>query len=72
MNTQRIELFNNSAHESAVPPQTNWNDVNWHRISKYVKRLQQRIYRAEVEGNKRKVRDLQRLLMKSQAALLIH
>ncbi|MGN7403442.1 group II intron reverse transcriptase/maturase [Cytobacillus praedii] len=57
--------------KSTVPLLTNWKDVNWHKISKYVMRLQQRIYRAECKGNKRQVRELQRLLMRSQAALLL-
>lgn len=61
----------NSNGKSTVPPLVRWEDVNWRKISNYVMKLQQRIYRAENEGKKRKVRELQRLLMKSQAALLL-
>ncbi|WP_394555559.1 group II intron reverse transcriptase/maturase (plasmid) [Priestia aryabhattai] len=57
--------------ESAVPPLTDWSDVNWQRLEKYVGKLQQRIFCAESQGKKRKVRDLQRLLLRSQAALLL-
>ena len=41
------------------------------KISHYVEKLQQRIYRAESKGKKRKVHELQRLLMRSEAALVV-
>ena len=50
---------------------TNWKELQWKQIRKYVNRLQQRIYRAESLGNKRKTRQLQRLLMRSKAVLLL-
>ncbi|MEH7085526.1 group II intron reverse transcriptase/maturase [Neobacillus drentensis] len=56
---------------SVVPPLADWGDVEWHRIEKYVRRLQQRIFRAESQGKTRKVRNLQRLLTRSKAALLL-
>jgi RNA-directed DNA polymerase len=60
-----------SLKKSALPDITDWNRINWLKISQYVEKFQQRIYHAERFGNIRKVRDLQRLLMKSQAALLL-
>ncbi|MEH7502919.1 reverse transcriptase N-terminal domain-containing protein [Neobacillus drentensis] len=48
-----------------------WDSINWLNISQYVEKFQQRIYHAERFGKIRKVRDLQRLLIKSQAALLL-
>lgn len=48
----------------------NWNSINWFHINRYVETMQQRIYRAELLGNKRKVRDLQRILVHSKAMLL--
>jgi RNA-directed DNA polymerase len=60
---------NNSS--SAVPPLERWNSVNWRKITKWVWRIQQRIYRAANQGNKRLVRDLQRLLVRSRAARLL-
>ena len=48
----------------------NWNSINWFHINRYVETMQQRIYRAEILGNKRKVRDLQRILVHSKAMLL--
>ncbi|MED4025791.1 group II intron reverse transcriptase/maturase [Priestia megaterium] len=61
----------NTSTVSATSPLTDWNSVPWVRIEQYVRKLQQRIYRAESLGEKRKVRNLQRMLMRSEAALLI-
>ncbi|TWE01936.1 RNA-directed DNA polymerase [Neobacillus bataviensis] len=60
-----------SIKKSALPDITDWDSINWLKISQYVEKFQQRIYHAERFGKIRKVRDLQRLLMKSQAALLL-
>lgn len=57
--------------KSTVSSTIKWETMNWKRMERYVEKLQQRIYRAESQGNKRKVRNLQRLLMNSRAALLI-
>jgi len=57
--------------KSARPLVTNWDQINWQEINEYVEKLQQRIYHAESVGDKRKVRDLQRMLMNSEAALLV-
>ncbi|OON95960.1 MAG: group II intron reverse transcriptase/maturase, partial [Candidatus Epulonipiscioides saccharophilum] len=48
-----------------------WQQINWIEVERYVEKLQQRIYHAESLGNKRKVRDLQRMLMNSTATLLV-
>ncbi len=45
-----------------------WKDIPWPRLERVVFKLQKRIYRAALEGNKRTVRRLQRLLVKSRAA----
>jgi RNA-directed DNA polymerase len=50
---------------------TSWREINWKEIEKYVWRLQQRIYRAELNGQFRKVKQLQRLLLRSKASLLL-
>lgn len=50
---------------------SSWKDINWKKIERYVFRLQQRIYRAESLGHNRKVKQLQRLLMRSRATLLL-
>lgn len=42
-----------------------WNNVNWRKSNRIVRNLRQRIFRATQEGNLKKVRRLQRLLMQS-------
>ncbi|WP_052948044.1 group II intron reverse transcriptase/maturase [Aneurinibacillus tyrosinisolvens] len=48
-----------------------WNSFNWKRIYRYVDKLQKRIYRAERLGQRKRVRGLQRLLIRSKANLLL-
>ena len=54
-----------------VSSHTKWSAINWHKVEKYVDKLQKRIYRAEVNGDWRKVRNLQRILLNSNGALLL-
>ena len=64
--------MNTSKQKTALSNTNNqWHQFDWKSVEKYVGKLQQRIYRAEKLGQKRKVRDLQRLLIHSQAALLL-
>ena len=46
---------------------TTWNDINWCRNRKLVRNLRQRIYRASRQGHRKKLRALQRLMLKSRA-----
>jgi len=57
--------------KSTLPSDTKWEQIDWFHINRYVEKLQQRIYRAECLGDKRQVRNLQRLLVKSKAMLLV-
>ena len=57
--------------KSTLSPDTQWKLIDWFHVNRYVERLQQRIYRAECLGDKRKVRNLQRLLVRSKAMLLV-
>jgi len=57
--------------KSTLPNNLTWKQINWVHVYRYVEKLQQRIYRAESLGIKRKVRELQRLLMRSKSALLL-
>lgn len=50
---------------------TNWNAVDWRRARKVVRNLRRRIFKATREGNKRKVRALQRLLLRSYSNILL-
>lgn len=63
--------MNTSKRASAHASYTDWNSVNWNEIQKYVTKLRQRIYRAEQLEQQRKVRKLQRLLLRSEANLLL-
>src|SRR5215831_3839304 len=54
-----------------IPAITSWQDVLWPQAEAKVHALQRRIYRAEKDGNRRKVRSLQRLLLRSTSAKLL-
>ena len=57
---------------SAVSPRVqDWEIIDWKKINEYVKKLRQRIFRAEQLEQKRKIRKLQRLMIRSQANLLL-
>lgn len=60
-----------SKMKSVETPITSWDAIQWNLIKRYVVKMQQRIFKATKEGNKRKMRGLQRLLMRSEAALLL-
>jgi RNA-directed DNA polymerase len=62
----------NKLNTSAVSPHIqDWSLIDWKKIHEYVKKLRQRIFRAEQLGKKRKVRKLQRLMIRSKANLLL-
>jgi len=50
---------------------TDWNGVNWRTANKRVRNLRQRIFRATQAGEWAKVRDLQRLMLRSCANTLV-
>lgn len=50
---------------------TDWSQINWHKIKKVVRNLQQRIFRARKLGRWKQLRRLQKLLLKSYANLLL-
>src|SRR5258706_2430442 len=51
--------------------QTDWNTINWRKANRTVRNLRQRIFRATQEGNLKKVRSLQRLMLKSYSNRLV-
>ena len=57
--------------ESASSDITDWNSINWEKVEKYVDKQLKRIYKAEVEGRHRDVRNIQRRLTKSKAVILL-
>jgi len=48
-----------------------WNRVNWKKVNKLVRNLRQRIFRARKLGDFRKLRNLQKLMLRSYANLLL-
>ena len=52
----------------ASQPIEDWASIPWRKLARKVYRLQKQIYRASERGNDKAVHNLQRLLMKSQAA----
>lgn len=50
---------------------TRWNSVNWRDANRKVRNLRQRIFRASAEGNLKKVRSLQKLLLRSYSNTLM-
>jgi RNA-directed DNA polymerase len=49
---------------------TDWNAINWRKVERSVSNLRRRIFRASEEGDHRKVRSLQKLMLKSRANAL--
>jgi RNA-directed DNA polymerase len=47
-----------------------WHSVNWKHVYRMVKNLRQRIFRASREGDLKRVRSLQRLMLRGQANVL--
>ena len=65
-----LVLSNNliNGHEGQL---TDWSQVNWRKVRKNVRNLQQRIFRARKLGQWKQLRRLQKLLLKSYPLLLI-
>src|SRR6266851_5855904 len=51
--------------------QTDWTAIDWKRANRQVRNLRQRIFRASQEGNLKKVRSLQRLMLRSYSNTLV-
>lgn len=66
-----METINKINMSAVSPHMQSWEMINWKKINVYVKKLRQRIFRAEQLGQKRKVRKLQRLMTRSKANLLL-
>nr|WP_255290169.1 reverse transcriptase N-terminal domain-containing protein [Bacillus cereus] len=63
--------MNTSERMSAHVSYTEWNSTDWKAVQMYVTKLRQGIYRTEHSNQRRKVRKPQRLLLRSEANLLI-
>lgn len=51
--------------------QLEWHAINWHVVTAMINHLRQRIYRASATGDLKKVRNLQKLIMKSRGNHLL-
>lgn len=49
---------------------TDWNQIDWNRANRTVRNLRQRIFRAAEAGDLKKVRSLQKLMLRSYANVL--
>jgi RNA-directed DNA polymerase len=50
---------------------TDWNAIDWRKVERSVNNLRRRIFRASKEGDHRKVRSLQKLMLRSYANALL-
>jgi RNA-directed DNA polymerase len=50
---------------------TDWNSVNWRKADRIVRNLRQRLFRAAQAGDFRKIRSLQKLMLRSYANILM-
>jgi RNA-directed DNA polymerase len=65
-NSMRVS---HSANETKA--QLDWNSIHWKRANRVVRNLRQRIFRASQHGDHKKVRSLQKLMLRSHANLLV-
>lgn len=60
-----------SSYANVTERRTNWNSVNWRKANRIVRNLRQRIFRASTAGNLKKVRSLQKLMLRSYSNILM-
>jgi RNA-directed DNA polymerase len=60
-----------SSLANGTKKQTDWNAIDWRKANRTVRNLRHRIFRAAQEGNLKKVRSLQKLMLKSYSNRLV-
>jgi RNA-directed DNA polymerase len=65
-----VRATNCSANRTEGRVNTDWNAIDWHKVERSVSNLRRRIFRASKEGDHRKVRSLQKLVLRSYANAL--
>jgi RNA-directed DNA polymerase len=60
-----------SSLANGTEKQTDWNAINWRKANRAVRNLRHRIFWAAQEGNLKKVRSLQKLLLRSYSNRLV-
>jgi RNA-directed DNA polymerase len=63
-----VKLFTERTEEH---PYTTWADINWHNVEGSVRRLQERIYRATTNKEWKRVKNLQKLLVRATSNKLL-
>jgi RNA-directed DNA polymerase len=58
-------------HANGTERSTDWSSVNWRKVNQQVRNLRQRIFRATQTGDLKKVRSLQKLMLRSRANTLL-
>ncbi|MGW4025009.1 reverse transcriptase N-terminal domain-containing protein [Streptomyces sp. NPDC005009] len=53
------------------PPSLDWHGIDWATCEENVQRLRQRIFKATQDGDLKKVRNLQKLMLRSRSNTLI-
>ncbi|MBC8228810.1 reverse transcriptase N-terminal domain-containing protein [bacterium] len=61
----------NSVNETKRQTKTDWNAINWRKAYKSVRNLRQRIFRASKKGDLKKLRSLQKLMLRSYSNTLV-
>lgn len=61
----------NITFANGAKAQTDWNAIDWHKANRIVKNLRQRIFRATTQRNYKRVRSLQKLMLRSYANILV-
>jgi len=56
-----------SSHANGPTAGRDWAEVNWTKVNRVVRNLRQRIFRATSEGDLKKVRSLQKLMLRSRS-----
>lgn len=59
------------SYANVTEERLNWLAVDWQRAEECVRNLRQRIFRASKEGNLKKVKSLQKLMLRSKANALV-
>jgi RNA-directed DNA polymerase len=65
------ELADDGSMANGPEELPDWDAIDWRHQEEQVRRLQQRIFKAEQEGNRKQVRNLQKLLLRSRANTLV-
>lgn len=61
----------NDSPANVTKRQTDWNAINWRKANGVVRNLRRRIFRASTEGDLKKVRSLQKLMLRSYSNILV-